>query len=177
MRSSIKTFVAALLFCGFTVAAARAENALKEPTVGVLSNLLGHKIEDETVQNFVKAQHLQKYAKGDSGGYDRPNDPTESFALLFRGNVISRVIVYVVPIKGGVSAYGGTLPFGVKATDSPQMIRHRFGKARYDIVGKRPNKPGDGWLVYHLGEGVGAVTFSFTHNKMDEIDLDTPGRL
>lgn len=189
MRSSSQTLVVASLLCSSVTSSARAANApaanapqelqvqklqIQEPSVSVLNALLGHKIEDETVQNFVKAQHLQKYAKGDSGGYDRPNDSTESFALLFRGNVISHISIYTRPIKGAVSSYRGTLPFGVKATDSPSAIRKRFGKARYDIIGKYANEPGSGWLVYD--KGATKVTFSFTHNKMDEIYLDAPGK-
>ena len=189
MHSFFKTLVATSLICSFAASSVRAENApqesvravnapqkawVQEPSVPTLTGLLGHKIEDEMVQNFVKAQHLHKIAKGKSGGYDRINDPTETFGILFRNNVISRIIIHTRPIQGAASAYGGTLPFGVQATDSPQIIRKRFGKARYDIVGKYANKPGNGWLVYD--KGAMGVTFSFSHNKMEEIYLDTPGR-
>ena len=189
MRLSFKSLVATSLICSFAASSVRAENApqesvravnapqkawVQEPSVSTLTGLLGHKIEDETVQNFVKAQHLQGYAKGGSGGYNRINDPTKTFGLVFMDNVIKRIIIYTRPIQGAVSAYKGTLPFGVQVTDSPQIIRKRFGKARYDIIGKKPNKPGNGWLVYD--KGAMGVTFSFIHNKMEEIYLDAPGR-
>lgn len=189
MRSSFKSLAVASLLCSFAASSVRAENApqepvrvanasqkfwVQEPSVSTLTGLLGHKIDDEMVQNFVKAQHLQKIAKGGSGGYDRINDPTETFGLLFRGNVISRIIIYTRPVQGAASSYRGTLPFNVQASDSPAAIRKRFGKARYDIVGKYLNKPGNGWLVYD--KGAMGVTFSFSHNKMEEIYLDAPGR-
>jgi len=189
MRLSFKTLVASSLICSFAASSVRAENVpqesvravnasqkawVQEPSVSTLTGLLGHRVDDETVQAFVKAQHLHKIAKGNSGGYGRINDPTETFGLLFRGNVISRIIIYTRPIPGAASSYRGTLPFKVQASDSPQIIRKRFGKARYDIVGKYLNKPGSGWLVYDK-DAMG-VTFSFTHNKMDEIYLDAPGR-
>ena len=184
MRSLFKTLVVASLLCGFAASSARAVNApvvnapqesqLQEPSVSTLTALLGHKIDDETVQNFVKARHLRKYAKGDSGGYNRNNDSTESFALLFRGNVISRVIIRVAPTESVASSYRGALPFGVRASDSPQTLRRRFGKARYDTIGKYRNKTGDGWLVYNKSEM--EITFAFSHNKMNEIYLDVPGK-
>lgn len=199
MRSSFNIVVAVSLLCSFVVSSAGAANApqklaptvnasqepsVQEPSVAALTHLLSHKIDDKMVQNFVKAQHLQKYAKGDSGGYDRNNDSTETFGLLFRGNIISRVIIHVVPVKGVASAYRGVLPFNVQASDSPAIIRKRFGKAlydkarydkaRYDIVGKYANKPGNGWLVYN--KGAVKVTFAFERNKMYEIFLDAPKR-
>ncbi len=189
MCSSFKSLAVASLLCSFTASSVRAENVsqesvravnapqeppFQEPSVSTLTALLGHKIDDETVQAFVKAQHLHKIAKGNSGGYNRINDPTETFGILFRNNVISRIIIYTRPVQGAASSYGGTLPFKVQASDSPAAIRKRFGKARYDIVGKYLNKPGNGWLVYD--KGAMGVTFSFTHNKMNEIYLDAPGR-
>ena len=189
MRFSFKNLAVASLLCSSAASSVYAVNApqksvraanvpweplFQEPSVSTLTLLLGRKIDDETVQNFVKEQHLQKTAKFDSGSYTRHNDSTETFALVFSNNVIDRVIIHVVPAKGVASAYRGTLPFGAKATDSPAIIRKRFGKARYDIVGKYDHKPGDGWLVYN--KGAVAVTFAFEHNKMYEIYLDPPGK-
>lgn len=193
MRSSSKTLVVASLLCGFVTSSVRAANApqesvravnapqeppLQEPSVSTLTALLGHKIEDETVQNFVKARHMRKTAKGGSGSYSRyaqkEGDEPASFSLLFRSNIIDRVILRIAVRKEVASTYQGLLPFDVQATDSPQIIRKRFGKARYDIIGKYANKPGSGWLVYD--KGATEATFSFSHNQMEEIYLDAPGR-
>lgn len=193
MRPSFKSLVATSLICSFAASSVRAENAsqepiravnapqkawVQEPSVSTLTGLLGHKIEDKTVQNFIKAQHMGKIAKGGSGSYSRyaqkAGDEPASFSLMFSNSMIVRVIISLAARKEVASPYGGTLPFGVQATDSPQIIRKRFGKARYDIVGKYPNKPGNGWLGYD--KGTTEVTFSFSHNKMEEIYLDTPGR-
>lgn len=147
---------------------AQAKDAAKEPTVSTLRSLLGHKIEDEAIQTFVDEQRLSKIAKGDSGSYSRISDETGTFSLLFRGNVISRVIVKLMPTKGVSSSFKGVLPFQVLRSDTPKDIRKRLAKPQYDTI----SKDGDGWLVYQLNGS--RVIFAFMNNKMYEIDLDAP---
>jgi len=166
MRSLAKTFAISLFICGFSLPAVRAEDAPKEPSVSALKRLLGHKIDDETVQNLVEEQRLGKFAKGDSGGYSRNNDETGTFALLFRSNIICRAIIYLVPIKGVASPYRGALPFEVQISDSPAGIRKRLGIAQHDGI----RKDGSGWLIYKR-DAIRA-TFAFANNKMYEIYLD-----
>lgn len=146
----------------------------EELPISTLTALLGHDIEDETVQSFVTRLGMGKYRKFDSGGFDWSNPKPQAvlspfrgtFSLLFRNNRISRVVIPMTFYPGLHRPYPGRLPFGAKPTDSPADIRGRAGRAEQDSI--QPD--GSGFLSYPLGQNT--VQFQFHRQKIAEIYLD-----
>lgn|GEM_PF-1009992 len=128
--------------------------------------LLGKSIGSKEVLSFAKRYRLKRYAKFTSGGFS--NTSEFPFSLLFEKLRIHRVVVVVDRNPRNLwpngPVYRQKLPYGIKPTDTAEVVIRR--------VGKPSGKP-DRNFVHYEGLGLSFVFDRDTH-KLREIDLGVP---